>query len=78
MPVTKVFVDTNLWVYAHLQAPGDARHALALDCLESRPDKVISPQVVAEYYSVMLPDCGGCDGGQLQNSAERTCSTVKS
>lgn len=54
MPVAKVFVDTNLWVYAHLQARGDARHGLALDCLASTANKVISPQVVAEYYSVML------------------------
>ncbi len=54
MPAASVFVDTNLWVYAHLQAPGDARHARALECLESAPDRVISPQVVAEYYSVML------------------------
>lgn len=27
-----VFVDANLWVYAHLKAPGDGRHRLALDC----------------------------------------------
>lgn len=54
MPGDRVFVDTNLWVYAHLQAPGDARHALALHRLESEAEKVISPQVVAEYYSVML------------------------
>lgn len=54
MPVARVFVDTNIWVYAHLHAPGDDRHRLALERLESEPAKVISPQVVAEYYSVML------------------------
>ena len=48
------FVDTNIWVYAHLAAPGDTRHAIALKLVESAGERVISPQVVAEYYSVML------------------------
>ena len=48
------FVDTNIWVYAHLKVPGDGRHERALAVLRSRVDLVISPQVVAEYYSVML------------------------
>jgi predicted nucleic acid-binding protein len=49
-----VFVDTNIWVYAHLRAPGDARHKRAVDLLGSGADFVISPQVVAEYFNVML------------------------
>ena len=48
------FVDTNIWVYAHLAVPGDTRHAIALKLVESAGERVISPQVVAEYYSVML------------------------
>lgn len=48
------FVDTNIWVYAHLKAPGDARHARALAVVQGGTELVISPQVVAEYYSVML------------------------
>lgn len=48
------FVDTNIWVYAHLKAPGDARHERALALVQSRAGLVISPQVVAEYYNVML------------------------
>ena len=48
------FVDTNIWVYAHLAVPGDTRHAIALKLVESKGERVISPQVVAEYYSVML------------------------
>jgi predicted nucleic acid-binding protein len=48
------FVDTNIWVYAHLKAPGDVRHERALAVLRSRADLVISPQVVAEYCNVML------------------------
>lgn len=55
MPATgRTFIDTNVWIYAHLQAPDDARHSLALQRLQSEPHMVISPQVVAEYYSVML------------------------
>ena len=54
MPGAKVFIDTNLWVYAHLRVAGDARHTLALARVDSEPAAVISPQVVAEYYSVML------------------------
>jgi predicted nucleic acid-binding protein len=48
------FVDTNIWVYAHLKVPGDARHERALALVQSRAVLVISPQVVAEYYNVML------------------------
>ena len=48
------FVDTNIWVYAHLKTPGDIRHERALAVVQAQADLVISPQVVAEYYSVML------------------------
>lgn len=48
------FVDTNIWVYAHLKAPGDPRHECALARVQSGDALVISPQVVAEYYNVML------------------------
>lgn len=50
----RAFVDTNIWVCAHLKTPGDARHPRALAVAESGIDLVISPQVVAEYYNVML------------------------
>lgn len=52
----RAFVDTNIWVYGHLKAPADSRHerALALIQADTDIDLVISPQVVAEYYSVML------------------------
>lgn len=49
-----VFVDTNIWVYAHLKAPQDPRHERALAVLGGGTHLVISPQVVAEYYNVML------------------------
>jgi predicted nucleic acid-binding protein len=48
------FVDTNIWIYAHLKAPDDVRHERALALVKGQVDLVISPQVVAEYYSVML------------------------
>lgn len=48
------FVDTNIWVYAHLKKDGDVRHSRALDLVLSNAVLVISPQVVAEYYNVML------------------------
>lgn len=54
MPVAKVFIDTNVWVYAHLRGADDARHAVALARVEGEAGAIISPQVVAEYYSVML------------------------
>lgn len=54
MPGDRIFVDTNVWIYAHLRAPDDPRHPVALHSVLSASDLVISPQVVAEYYSVML------------------------
>ena len=48
------FVDTNIWVYAHLSVPGDKRHQRALALVQTGAGLVISPQVVAEYYNVML------------------------
>ena len=48
------FVDTNIWVYAHLRVPGDPRHERALALVQSGVGLVVSPQVVAEYYNVML------------------------
>lgn len=49
----KCFADTNLWIYAHLQAPGDHRCAQAA-CLVREDGLTISNQVLHEYYSVML------------------------
>ena len=48
------FVDTNIWVYAHLRVAGDKRHDRALALVQRSSGMVISPQVVAEYYNVML------------------------
>lgn len=53
MPGAK-FVDTNIWIYAHLRKPNEPRHAIALELVSELADAVISPQVLAEYYNVML------------------------
>jgi len=47
------FADTNLWIYAHLQAPGDSRCAQATRLVQE-DGLTISNQVLHEYYSVML------------------------
>ncbi len=48
------FVDTNIWIHAHLKEPGETRHERALAVVKGWADLVMSPEVVAEYYSVML------------------------
>ena len=50
----KLFVDTNIWVYAHLQDEKDPRCEIAWDFVNRISRPVISPQVIAEYYNVML------------------------
>jgi predicted nucleic acid-binding protein len=49
----KSFIDTNIWVYAHLQT-SDKRCDAALNLLETLPFLVGSTQILNEYYSVML------------------------
>ena len=53
-PAGAAFIDSNVWVYAHLAGRGDARQAKAFALIQRDGELVISPQVVAEYYSVML------------------------
>lgn len=48
------FIDTNIWVYAHLQETGNDKCNSALALLETLPILVCSTQVLNEYYSVML------------------------
>jgi predicted nucleic acid-binding protein len=49
----RVFADTNLWIYAHLQRENDKRCQLAGEMVTVLP-LTISNQVINEYYSVML------------------------
>jgi predicted nucleic acid-binding protein len=50
----KSFIDTNIWVYAHLQETNNGKCNAALELLETLPFLVSSTQVLNEYYSVML------------------------
>lgn len=51
----KVFVDTNIWVYAKVETPGSDKHHLSCDFLKNNHDSiVISTQVINEYYNVLL------------------------
>jgi predicted nucleic acid-binding protein len=47
------FIDTNIWVYAHLNSENN-KSATALNLLENLPVLISSTQVLNEYYSVML------------------------
>lgn len=48
------FVDTNIWVYAHLTGVADAKSEAARNLLGRLDDPVISTQVLAEYSAVMI------------------------
>jgi len=51
----KLFLDTNIWVYAHLEGENDVKHQKANTLVEETVQPlVISTQVLHEYYSVML------------------------
>lgn len=52
MPVTR-FIDTNVWVYAHLEKQDDSRSAIAWELIHSSEATMISAQVVVEYFNVM-------------------------
>lgn len=49
----RIFADTNIFVYAHLQKENDPRCSKAAELVRVLP-LTISNQVVHEYYSVML------------------------
>ena len=49
----KIFADTNVWIYAHLQKESDSRCKQAAELVRKLP-LIISNQVINEYYSVML------------------------
>lgn len=48
------FIDTNIFVYAHLQEEGNSKCDAALALLENLPTVICSTQVLNEYYSAML------------------------
>ena len=48
------FVDTNIFVYAHLYEEGNPKCEAALALLDNLPTVICSTQVLNEYYSAML------------------------
>ena len=48
------FVDTNIWLYAHLDQNGDFKGRIADALVESGRCFVISTQILNEYYAAML------------------------
>ncbi|MEO5370653.1 MAG: PIN domain-containing protein [Magnetococcus sp. DMHC-1] len=50
----KSFVDTNIWIYAHLDQNSDAKGHVAANLVETIPRCVITTQVLSEYYSAMV------------------------
>jgi len=49
----KIFADTNIWIYAHLQIENERKCKTAAELVRKVPF-IISNQVINEYYSVML------------------------
>jgi len=60
----RILVDTNIWVYAHLERTGDARFRKAQEIVANPGGLVVSVQVLNEYYSVMLKN--GADDDLIQ------------
>nr|VFK64210.1 MAG: Predicted nucleic acid-binding protein, contains PIN domain [Candidatus Kentron sp. UNK]VFK71019.1 MAG: Predicted nucleic acid-binding protein, contains PIN domain [Candidatus Kentron sp. UNK] len=69
------FIDTNIWVYAHLRSPNEPRHPIALDFVSTLDNGVISPQVMIEYYNVMLRS--GQNDAWIQENLHKILSYVR-
>lgn len=53
------FIDTNIWIYAHLRAPAEPRHAIAFELTRNLTDGVISLRR-AEKGEARHPSYGVC------------------
>ena len=53
------FIDTNIWIYAHLRAPAEPRHAIAFEFARNLTDGVISLRR-AEKGEARHPPYGVC------------------
>jgi len=47
------FIDTNFWVYAHLEDPHDPKCAVAWQLLDDLAAPYVSAQMIAEYFNVI-------------------------
>lgn len=51
----KVFIDTNIWVYAKIRFQETFKHNYAKELLTGTSDQIVlSTQVINEFYSVMM------------------------
>lgn len=51
----KIFIDTNIWVYAKFRFQETLKHSIARDFLKGTTDQIVlSTQVINEFYSVMM------------------------
>ncbi|SDY00789.1 Predicted nucleic acid-binding protein, contains PIN domain [Allochromatium warmingii] len=66
---TDPFIDTNIWIYAHLKTPSDLKGDIARKLVESDQRFVISTQVLNEYYAAMLKN--KVTDAWIQNSLEK-------
>jgi predicted nucleic acid-binding protein len=63
------FIDTNIWVYAHLQDSNDPRCGRAWALVQRSPSAVISAQVASEYFNVMRRN--GTEEPRIQRNLSR-------
>ena len=50
----KVFVDTNIWVYAKINGKDDLKHKMAIDFLSKLKERVyISTQIINEFFNIL-------------------------
>ncbi|MDP2783620.1 MAG: PIN domain-containing protein [Sulfurimicrobium sp.] len=55
----KVFVDSNLWLYAFICRPGEeSKHAMARELVEKPVRFIVSEQVIAEVSANLLRKAG--------------------
>jgi len=53
----RIFVDTNIWVYAKIEGKDSIKHKKAVDFLSKLKEQVyISTQVINEFFNVRARD----------------------
>ncbi|MBF0428480.1 MAG: PIN domain-containing protein [Magnetococcales bacterium] len=50
----RIFIDTNIWIYAHLDQDNDKKGTIASRLVEVNSLCVVSTQVLNEYYNTMV------------------------
>lgn len=77
----KVFVDTNIWVYAYLDTDNTQshnKHLKAVECLQRLyrdTEMIISTQVLSEYYSALLKN--KIDDLDIQESSRQLTQAIE-